>query len=353
MGAPQVSLLLRSPRLWWAYLALISNAPLMESLRCYDQVVCFDHPHQLSAEQLATTQRTKFLLIFWDGISDDQQLAEFTGSFPRTLDVDCVLVGDNGATSPHRFATHNLYAEGTFSFCPKSLRLDAPTRKQLRQTHMKSWLVPVKNVLKRSGSLSEALSLLFGARRVVFCGGYGLDKGVLGMFADRYRSKTSVLMTRCWSTGIQHESREAYVAHYGDDLLALQQAYASGEITAPCLAACVRLLDREYCIRHLQHTKVPFFVNQFGQKYIDVYTTPFYKQHIFLDFGSTVGNGNYPRRADLSYYGKTMIEVPLMDSAEAISQSIVDGSHTSRLHELWAPLLQHTALIFGAGPEAP
>jgi hypothetical protein len=78
---------------------------------------------------------------------------------------------------------------------------------------------------------------------------------------------------------------------------------------------------------------------------INVYTTPFYSQHVFIDFGSIVGTGNYPRLVDLRYFKKEVVEVGLGGKIEKLVTLARTGKleeHFEREWDLKSPEIQRS-----------
>ncbi|HEY3838828.1 MAG TPA: hypothetical protein VGL72_19770, partial [Bryobacteraceae bacterium] len=102
-------------------------------------------------------------------------------------------------------------------------------------------------------------------------------------------------------------------------------------------------LGREYILERVRATGIDLFLNGFDSGInVNVYTTPFYRQHVFLDFGSAVGAGNYPRLADLRYFRKQVVQIDLSGELEQLLALARNGElekHFERKWELKAPKL--------------
>ena len=114
-------------------------------------------------------------------------------------------------------------------------------------------------------------------------------------------------------------SLENYQGHLRSNGLLLAGLYRQSHIDSAFFRSSIRLLSREYFIEKIRSAGLDIFVNE-GRtgNFIDVYTTPFYSQHVFLDFGSVVGPGNYPRLADLRYFEKNVVEIETKGEIEEL-----------------------------------
>lgn len=339
---PEVVLLLSGPQLWWAYLAVLSN-PLVRTFAECDRIVCTDSVETLEQRLKQNSARTKHILIFWDGIQPCSQLPPGLPELCRKHSVTALVVG---ADQCAQFVdVHPLYAEGLYHFDPAAIRFDAESTGRIRKAKLRNRLTPVRNILKRSGSLKEALQLAFGKRQLVFCGGYGLTPKLIDMLGRRYGTAPEPMHSHTWSTQHQPASPQEFAQHFHQDLALLHSSFQQGQLPPDFFVAAVRLLDRGYFIQQIRFAKLPLYTNQFSDHFIDVYSTPFYRQHIFLEFGSTISAANYPRLADLSYFQKQTLRVDLPHQANAIAQSIGSGAHQAQLQQKWTALAQQIAQV--------
>lgn len=334
----RVHLLFKTPQVWWAYLAVISNSAILAGTENCADLVCYDHEQDPREAQVASASTTKYVRIFWDGITNCGELEECFAKSPAGRATSVFTIGINHCAGPASAGVQPLYAQGELHFLPASVRFAAASLLRVQLARWKSLAVPVKNFLRRTGSKTEALQLFAGKSRVVFCGSFGLHPKVVSMLATRYGVASPEVLERQWCSERHAESKDEYLQAYLQDLSFLAQLHDAQDVSELFFVACVRLLDREYLIRHLEWTGVPTYTSQFGSSYIDVYSTPFYRQHLFLDFGSTVGTGNYPRSVDLAYYAKTVLAIVLSADAAELLQGIRLQTHEPQMALRWQEL---------------
>ncbi len=277
----------------------------------FDHAVFFDDPSKISLGKIGSS-RMKYFYIFWDGIGKDKAIEEAQLLIGSDADLTVLVVGDFAREACKEHEVQSLYPEGDFSFLISPLDFDFSTRVLLLRAQIRGVMVPLKNILVNNKRIAEVIKLLAGKRQIVFCGSFGTSPQLIEMLCDRNAIDFSILKRyKCYQggPGSSPDSYEQYLRRNG---WLLANLYDSSEIDEAFFLSMMHLLAREYFIEKIRFTGLKIFANNFASDpYIDVYTTPFYGQHIFIDFGSVVGTGNYPRLADLRYFRKNVLEIRL------------------------------------------
>jgi len=303
--AATISLYLRSPQIWWAYLGLRSNPALTRLMETATHVILFDDPARLPQNQPA---RTQYFLVCWDGLMDQRPVEEARQALPADADLTVLAVGDFSFVGHEPTPILPFYCRGELQF-REHPRFDLGTSKAILSARARGLALPLKNLLQR-GSRSNILRLLFGPGQIVFCGSVGMTPSLIDMLCRRYSANPALFAGHRFFSAEQ--SLQDGAASLAVDGPFLADLYDRGQIGRLFFLSAMHLLGREYFVARIRHAGLPLYVNRFAEgSYIDVYSTPFYKQHLFLDFGSVVGSGNYPRIADLTWFGKTFVHIDL------------------------------------------
>jgi len=302
---PMVRMLLRSPQIWWAFLGLRSNSALTRLMQTAAPVILFDDPVRLPQNSPANT---RYFLVCWDGLIDQQPIEDARRALPPDADLIVLVVGDFSSVSNEPAPILRLYPDGELQYRERP-RFDLRSAARILFAKIRSVVTPLKNLMQR-GSRLQTLRLLFGSPQIVFCGSIGMTPPLIDMLCRRYSVDPALFAGhRFFSTQQSPEDGATSLAVDGPFLADL---YDRGQIGQLFFLSVIHLLGREYFVARIRHAGLPLYVNRFAEgSYIDVYSTPFYKQHVFLDFGSVVGSGNYPRIADLTWFGKTFLRIDL------------------------------------------
>lgn len=335
---PIVRMLLRSPQMWWAYLGLRSNPALARAMQTAAHVILFDDPTRLPRDRPAGT---RYFLVCWDGLMDERPIEEARRALAADADLTVLVVGDFSSVCHEPTPILPLYSGGELQF-HEHPRFDLGTSKAILFARLRGLALPLKNLLQ-SGSRSNILRLLFGPRQIVFCGSVGMTPPLIDMLCRRYSVDPALFAGhRFFSAEQSSEDGASCLAADGPFLAGL---YDGDQIGRLFFLSAIHLLGREYCVARIRHPGLPLYVNRFADgRYIDVYSTPFYKQHVFLDFGSVVGSGNYPRIADLTWFGKTFLRIDLDDRLDRLLPLARSASLASLFEAEWSrksPALLH------------
>jgi len=131
-------------------------------------------------------------------------------------------------------------------------------------------------------------------------------------------------------------SLEKYAAYLHAEASMLADLYARQKINSHFFISCMQLLGRSYFIWRIRDAHLRLYLNEFANgSFVDVYSTPFYSQHVFLDFGSVVGEGNYPRLADLRYFKKTTVEMNVTKKLDVLLDAARRGALESLFEQEW------------------
>ncbi len=307
-----VSMFLHLPQVWWAYLGLRSNPSILSLLDGCDRLVVFDDVRRLPPDHANSRMRTRYLLLCWDGVLESRPIDEVKAAIGDQAALSIFAVGDYSGVPAKEHTVQPLYPAGPLRFTETEIRFNLRTRLLLIAARIRGLLRPLKNVLQKNSHAIQEIGLLCGKRRIVFCGSYGMSREIVAMLCNRHALDCSFFEQFDLYRDSANASFENYKEYLGKYGLFLATLYDSSRIDSLFFLASVRLLGRQYYIERIRHAKLPLYVNPFSSgSYVDVYSTPFYSQHIFLDFGSVVGTGNYPRLADLTYFKKQFVEFDL------------------------------------------
>lgn len=323
---------------WWAYLGLKSNPALHAMLRTgVDQAIFFDDPARLPSTTLAAcNQGTHFFYLLWDAIADPVALSRTTDLIGDRSPITLIVVGDPSDVLSTGFDVQKLYADGKLIFNVSPLPFDARTRAILIGSNVRTLLMPLKNVLQKGIRLRDGMNLLFGRSRLVFCGSYGIAPETLRQLCERHSVDRSHFDDYAFPAHDPAASIESYRATLSSNGSLLALLYRTAVIDAKFLSSAIHLLGREYFLRRIDSAGLPLFENGYaGGTNINVYTTPFYAQHVFPDFGSAVGTGNYPRQADLQYFKKRFILIELIGDLEQLMLAAEAGALDTHFEERW------------------
>ena len=208
---------------------------------------------------------------------------------------------------------------------------------------MKTWMMPLKNLFQARKSLPAGLDLLLGEKKVVFCGSYGTIPKVIAELCARHMVDRQLFDGYRYDGDAQPRSLESHGECLIENGRFLADLLDRGKIPGRFLLSAVHLLGREYFIERIRLVKMPLFAHGYASGVnINVYSTPFYRQHVFLDFGSAVGEGNYPRLADLRYFKKEVVAFAIESDVETAADLARGGLLARSFEEEWmrkSPLL--------------
>jgi hypothetical protein len=351
----KISLYLGSSKYWWAYLGIKSNPLLFSQMNDgTDRAIVFDNPRLLPPIDTAQrNQRIKYFFILWDGASDNREIEKIKVLLGAGADLTTLVVGDFSRVSRERCRVQGLYAEGAMNFSVPALHFDLRTRTILLAARLKAIFMPFKNILQSKGKAWQSIDLLIGKSRIVFCGSYGTIPIVLEQFCARHSVDFRLFDRYEFYCNEPNPSFEAFVKYLRSNGLFLTRLYDRSDIDEIFFLSAIHLLGREYFIEKIRSEKLDIFVNGYvSGMQINVYTTPFYSQHTFIDFGSVVGAGNYPRLADLRYFKKRHVEIRLAGELEELLDLARTGLLETRFAQEWkrmAPQLLQSMARFKEG----
>lgn len=346
--SPKISMYVRHPlHAWWAYLGIKSDPTIVAMIDDrFDRAIFFDDPLRLPAPSRANQSggETKYFYIFWDGVSDERAIEDASLVVGRGADLIALVVGDFSRVSQKEYRFRALYRQGDLDFGGHQLRFDARTTAMLVRAKIRAAVIPLKNLSQCRGRFSESIGLLFGKKRVVFCGSFGTTPRLVEVLCDRHSVNRDVFKGYEYYCNDLAPSLENYKGYLRNNVLFLAGLHGQSLIDSAFLRSAIRLLGREYFIEKIRSAGFDIFVNEgHTGSFVDVYTTPFYSQHVFLDFGSVVGPGNYPRLADLRYFKKNVVEIEMTGEIEellALAGSGMIEKHFERKWELKSPQIR-------------
>jgi SAM-dependent methyltransferase len=238
--------------------------------------------------------------------------------------------------SQMNYKSQSLYWEGGLSFNGYPFRFDLRTAAILLGAKIKTVLMPLKNIFQSDGRIFQSIKLLLGKKQVVFCGSLGTSPLLMEMFCERHSIDFSLFDNYEFYCNDPNPSLEKYRRYLRNDGLFLADLYDRSLINSAFFLSVVHLLGREYFIEKIRSAGVDIFVNGYtAGRNINVYTTPFYSQHLYIDFGSIVGAGNYPRLADLEYFKKTFVKIELGDALDDLLGLARSGSLDTHFDREW------------------
>jgi SAM-dependent methyltransferase len=330
---------LGSSKYWWAYLGIKSNPSIVPLLNDgFDRAVFFDDISLLPpGHDGPGLHRTKFFYILWDGLRDGGLIEKASLSLGRDADLTALIVGDVSRMSHVEYKFQSLYREGELSFNESPLRFDLRTAAILLGARIKTVLMPLKNIFQNEGRIFQGIKLLLGKKQVVFCGSFGTSPLLMKMCCERHSIDFSLFAKYEFYYNDPYPSLDNYRRYLRNDGLFLADLYNRSRINAAFFLSVVHLLGREYFIEKTRSAGVDIFVNGYtAGRNINVYTTPFYSQHLFIDFGSIVGTGNYPRLVDLNYFNKTIVKIELGGALDDLLVLASRGSLDTHFDREWA-----------------
>ena len=326
----KISLYLSPSKYWWAYLAIRSNRELTAILRdgAEERVIFFDDAALLPGELISHAETWKHFFICWDGLTAESEAGRVRAKVGEGLTV--LVVGETSLAGAEAWTVRELYPSGELNFRAPRVGFDARTTRILFGCRVKTWLMPLKNLRQSGEGFGAGLDLLAGKKKIVFCGSYGTIPKVISELCTRHAVDRELFIGYRYYEDARGRSLESYCEYLVEDGRFLADLFDRGKIPASLLLSAVHLLGREYFVERIRSTGMPLFAHGYASGVnINVYTTPFYRQHVFLDFGSAVGKGNYPRLADLRYFKKKVIAVAI----ESDLEQVVDLARSGRLAE--------------------
>jgi hypothetical protein len=341
----KISMYLGRSKYWWTYLAIKSNPSILSMMTDggFDRAIFFDDLDMIQRIETSTTKRhIKHFYIFWDGIGDETEIEKAKLLLGRGSDLTTLVVGDFSKVSQEKYKVQSLYAHSSLDFSASPPQFDIRTKAILLGTKLKIIAMPLKNILNNKGDTRKAIRLLFGRKKIVFCGSYGTIPKVFEQLCERRSINFRLFEQYHFYCNNPTPSFKSYRQYLRSDGLFLSDLYDRSKIDATFFSSAVHLLGREYFIEKIRSVGLDIFANGYNTGInINVYTTPFYSQHVFIDFGSVVGTGNYPRLADLKYFKKNVVEIGMNErDIEELMVLARTGSldrHFDNLWELNAP----------------
>jgi hypothetical protein len=333
----KISMYLGASKYWWAYLGLQSNPLLLSELK--DQLGCavfFDDPGLLPPVDATFDGQTKYFYIFCDALNDTRHSDNAQYPLGPGRDLTVLVVGPYPDESPEGCRMQSLYPEGPLSFHASSLRFDRRTWQIVLGAKIKTILMPMKNMLQSKRTAWPVTKLLFAKRKIVFCGSYGTIPMVLKQLCDRHAIDPRIFEEYPFYINEPNPSLGRYRTVLRSNGLYLAREYDRSAINATFFLSAISLLGREYFLEKIRSTGQDIFLNRYGSGInLNVYTTPFYSQHLFIDFGSVVGKGNYPRIADLRYFKKKDIVIDLTGEIDELLALARDGAIEQHFEREW------------------
>lgn len=331
----KISLYVSSSKCWWAYLAIRSNPSLFSSgeMGGASRAILFDDLARLPSNELGAVP-ARYFYICWDGVSGESRIDEVRGSLGEELTI--LAVGDSSLASRGEYRVRDLYPEGKLRFTGARPWFDLRSAAILGVCGMKALLMPLKNLAQQRGDLASGVSLLAGRKRIVFCGSYGTIPKVIGELCRRHSVDVTLFGGYRYYCDEPRPGFETYLECLGSDGEFLAGLYDEGKINGKFFLSAIHLLGREYFIEKIRSDGLDLFAHGYGAgRNINVYGTPFYAQHVFIDFGSAAGKGNYPRLADLRYFGKTVIELEIDCDLESTLEMARSGRLDWQFEREW------------------
>jgi hypothetical protein len=335
----KISLYLDPSKYWWAYLGIRSNPSLLSQADGhFDRAIFFDHPGQIAAFDAASASpSTRYFYIFWDGIHDPGEIDKARTLLGQGARLTVLVVGDSSRASSGEYEIQALYPEGTLRFDLSSLHFDLRTRRILLGAKVKAILMPLKNVLQSKASVWQMLSLLLGKRKIVFCGSYGTTPIAMEQLCVRHQVDFRSFDGYEYYANEPKPSLESYRRGLRSNVVFLARMFDSAQINGPFFLSAISLLGREYFIERIRSIGLDLFANGYSTGVnINVYTTPFYRQHVFPDFGSVAGAGNYPRLVDLRYFNKQVVEIAVNGELDELLTLARQGAIEQHFEREWA-----------------
>jgi len=330
---------------WWVYLGVRSNPAIASRMDShFDRAIFFDDPALIPPLQKSPSQcNAQYFYILWDGVAVETLIVNVKLLLGPDANLTTLIVGDYSHLPPGKYEVENLYADGVLNFTKPPIPFDLRTATILLATKIKTILMPLKNLSQGKRSAWQGIKLLVGKKKVVFCGAYGIVPRVLWELCDRHSIDFSLFNGYEFYCNDPARLPESYEKYLRKSELFLYELYERAEVNAAFFLAIVHLLGREYFLEKIRAAGIDLFVNGYDTDInINVYTTPFYFQHVFVDFGSVIGTGNYPRLVDLKYFNKNVIEISANNTLEetvALARNGLLAEHFDKEWELKAPKL--------------
>ena len=334
MAQARVSFHLGPSKLWWAWLGLRSNPALAKLLgEGCERAVLFDEIYRLPVPARA---RTLYLFVLWDGVPDAAVLHRVLEAVGPDAPLQVLVVGAWGHLATPGFSLQTLFPAGPLSFAVRAPRLEMRSRLLLIGARLRSVAMPLKNLLAGRRALGRGVRLLLGQRQVVFCGSYGVTPRVQKALCVRYGVDPGLFAA--WPGAACGD--ESDPAGGGQSLRAagrfLAELQGQGAMPDALFLALVHLLGRKHVLQRMAAAGLPLFVHGYGAgANINVYTSPWYRQHLFADFGSVVGEGNYPRLADLQFFRKDVVRIDLRVTLPEVLAAAADGTLDHHFDRVW------------------
>lgn len=332
----KISLYLSPSKYWWGYLAIRSNPDLLRPLAHggIDRVIFFENLAGLPPRETSRRNSNQYFYICWDGLtaeSETTRVRDFLGDHLTVL-----VVGEDSVAAGERCQVRNLYTEGEFRFTAVPGHFGMRTKILLFGARIKTLVMPFKNLLPSRADFREGIDLLFGKQRIVFCGSYGTIPKVIGELCRRHSVDPQHFDGYEYYLNAPMHSFETYLEYLQRNGEFLANLFDRGKLSSRFFQSAVHLLGREYLIERIRFAGLDLFVHGYASgTNINVYTTPFYRQHVFLDFGSAAGKGNYPRLADLRYFRKRVVAFEIDGEAEATAAMARSGQLAQYFEDEW------------------
>lgn len=306
-----------SSKMWWGWLGILSHPSLLSGPEQY--AVFFDNPDHVPAE-VAQRPSTRFFYTFWDGLQTEAPLVAARDRFGADASLTALVVAKCDLPPDTPWDIRPLYPAGPMHFAsPDDVQIEPASSIAIQKLKLKNLLMPLKNLTQPGVNKAEALGLLLGTGRIVFCGVYQPSREIYSQFSERHGADPALFVDRKLFLEDPDQSWANFLSYLERDGHDFADMLARGQINEEFFLTLVRVLQRAYFIERLKHESARLFTNGWTSgANINVYTTPFYRQHRFLDFGSMAGPGNYPRLADLSYFGKQTIALPPVHMNEVL-----------------------------------
>ncbi len=333
-----ISMYLDGAKFWWGYLGIRSNPSLYSQLTCpschaviCDRVHAFHHTGANFKRQ-----NTKYFYILWDGVTNETDLDSISSSLGEGADLTFLVVGNWLPAAQKGYKAQSLYPDGPIQYHAQRIHFDARTKALLLTVKIRNALMPLKNLLSNKGATSQMLDLAWGRRKIVFCGSYGTIPAVMQQFCARHGVDFSIFSGYEYYCNESSRSMERFHEYLKRNGRFLARLYDLTEIPATFFLSAIHFLGREYFIEKIRDTGHSNFINSYGSgRNVNVYTTPFYSQHTFIDFGSAAGPGNYPRLADLVYFKKKVVRIRLDGELEELLALASAGTLATHFEREW------------------
>ena len=334
----KISMYLAPSQAWWTYLGIRSNPEIASNLDSrFERVIFFDEQSRPPQDNADTRKKSKYYCIFWDGITEEKQLEAMRSKMDPDVDLTALVVGDASTIVRSTSRIQRLYPDGSMRFDERDLSFDGPARKLLRMKQLKNLIMPLKNIYQSRPNAMQALRLLAGPKQVVFCGSFGTNPKSMQMFCNRHGIDIKVFDTYRYVWDGAGKTWDAYLEHMRSNAVFFSYLYDRSIVDLLFFLSMIRLLGREFFLEKIRFAGIKLYANGFRSgRFIDVYTTPFYAQHVFIDFGSVVGGGNYPRLADLKYFKKKTVEISLDGETESLLEMARARSLDTHFEREWA-----------------